>query len=106
VAVLSGVQHMGAWTARWNVVLATTAPLGRIRRYSDARAPLSVPSRDACSPAPVAQRIEQQPSNLSVPSSNLGGGAHFLIYRGYKRKESYAEIPTNHLVTIWGFGIR
>jgi hypothetical protein len=29
--------------------------------------------------APVAQRIEQQPSNLSVPGSNPGGGAYALV---------------------------
>jgi hypothetical protein len=32
--------------------------------------------------APVAQRIEQQPSNLSVVGSIPTGGARSLIYKG------------------------
>jgi hypothetical protein len=48
--------------------------LRRIRRYSDARArPYGLTG--GALEAPVAQWIEQQPSNLSVPGSNPGGGA-------------------------------
>ena len=44
-----------------------------IRRYSDARAGRT--GTDGALPAPVAQRIEQQPSNLSVVGSIPTGGA-------------------------------
>jgi hypothetical protein len=51
-----------------------TAPLARwIRRYSDARADRT--GTDGALLAPVAQRIEQQPSNLSVVGSSPTGGA-------------------------------
>jgi hypothetical protein len=45
----------------------------QIRRYSDARA--GQYATDGALPAPVAQRIEQQPSNLSVVGSIPTGGA-------------------------------
>ena len=46
-----------------------------IRRYSDARAGRT--GTDGALPAPVAQRIEQQPSNLSVVGSIPTGGAKY-----------------------------
>jgi hypothetical protein len=48
--------------------------LRQIRRYSDAE-PGRTAHRTARSLAPVAQRIEQQPSNLSVVGSSPTGGA-------------------------------
>jgi hypothetical protein len=41
--------------------------------------------------APVAQRIEQQPSNLSVPGSNPGGGARSLLGNGHARGSNLAQ---------------
>jgi hypothetical protein len=61
------------------------------RRYSDASP--AAPPRTARSQAPVAQRIEQQPSNLSVVGSSPTGGAkHRLLGKGLTPLSTYAPI--------------
>jgi hypothetical protein len=53
--------------------------------------------QDACSPAPVAQRIEQQPSNLSVVGSSPTGGAKYGSDKVRRFRDSRTDGVAPHI---------